>query len=336
MQTATLNQEAIVPSTKSSAALEALDSYSLHFEALKATELHQKSESYLLEVMSVVDDRMFYLECGVSSLYQYCVRLLGLSESVSYALIAVIRKSKEVPELKMAIQSGKVTLSKAKKICSVIDQKNFREWIDLAACETSRVIEKCVAGANPKELVKESAVYKTSDLLEFKLGVGEEFIEALAQVKDHLSQKESKAISSEEALLKLMRDFIEKNDPVKKAARAELRREKQSLKVQVPQQFPGTVKKSAFAFDASAPAKRAPIKRLTLHAVALRDQNQCTFTASAASRKLRCDQKRWLDVHHIVPLNEGGSDDLENLTTLCKAHHRMSHRSLSRSATNHR
>ncbi len=304
---------AFVQSTKGISALEKLDSNSLHLEAIKATDLHQQSESYLLEVLSVVDDRLFYLECGVSSLYQYCVRLLGLSESVSYALITVIRKSKDVPELKSAIHSGRVTLFKAKKICSVIDQTNFKEWIDLAACETSRVIEKCVAGANPKQLVKESVVYKTGDLLEFKLGVSEEFIEALAQVKDILSQKKSKAVSSEVALLQVMREFIEKTDPVQKAARAKARREKCAS-----QQVPGTVKKLA--------TKRAPIKKVTLHAVALRDQNQCTFTAIAGSKRLRCDQKRWLDVHHILPIHLGGSDDLGNLTTFCKAHHKMSHR----------
>jgi len=30
-----------------------------------------------------------------------------------------------------------------------------------------------------------------------------------------------------------------------------------------------------------------------------------------------------LDVHHIVPREEGGSDDVENLLTLCHRHHPM-------------
>ena len=215
----------------------------------------------------------------------------------------------------------------------------------MASCETSRVIEKCVAGANPKELVRESAVYKTHDLLEFKLGVSEDFIEALTQVKDLLSQRDAKSVSSEEALLKIMREFIEKNDPVKKAQRADLKREKHESKKRMSQLVPGTVKKSAAKIpiiNSVAPKKRKPIKRFTLHAIALRDQNRCTFTSAPDSTPssrarsatipaaeaigFRCDQKRWLDVHHIMPIHLGGSDEATNLTTLCKAHHKLIHR----------
>lgn len=305
--------------------LEKLDSNSLHLEAIRASENHQSSESYLLEVLCIVEARKFHLECGVSSLYQYCVRLLGLSEAVSYALIAVIRKSIEVPELKLAVQSGKVSLSKAKKICSVITQANHREWLDLAQHETSRVIEKCVAQANPREAVRESAVYKTEDRLEFKLGVSEEWLEALARVKDILSQKKSKAILSEEAQLLAMQECIEKHDPIKKAERAGRRRE----------QFPGPAIIGPVTGTTPHGAKRTAIARAAMNAVALRDQNRCTYTATSiplgvlhsSARRLRCDQKRWLDVHHILPIANGGTNEIHNLTTLCRAHHRLIHRS---------
>lgn len=91
-----------------------------------------------------------------------------------------------MPSLKQAVVDGRVTLSKAKKICSVITAKNSQEWIDLAACETSRVIEKCVARANPKAAVKESVKYITEDHLALKLGVSEEWLGLLKSVKDLL------------------------------------------------------------------------------------------------------------------------------------------------------
>jgi hypothetical protein len=83
------------------------------------------------------------------------------------------------------------------------------------------------------------------------------------------------------------------------------------------QQFPGTV----------APLKqlkRKPLKRITIHAVNQRDQGQCTHV----SRIGRCEQKRWLDRHHIVPVSNGGTNEIENLTTLCHAHHKLMHRPL--------
>ncbi|MBI3556086.1 MAG: HNH endonuclease, partial [Deltaproteobacteria bacterium] len=39
----------------------------------------------------------------------------------------------------------------------------------------------------------------------------------------------------------------------------------------------------------------------------------------------RCESTRWLDSHHITPVRKGGADTLENLTTLCRAHHQMGH-----------
>ena len=34
-----------------------------------------------------------------------------------------------------------------------------------------------------------------------------------------------------------------------------------------------------------------------------------------------CGTDKQLEVHHIVPLSEGGTNDLDNLVTLCKACH---------------
>ena len=38
------------------------------------------------------------------------------------------------------------------------------------------------------------------------------------------------------------------------------------------------------------------------------------------------DGTRFVDVHHLRPRSEGGKNTLENLITLCTAHHRATHR----------
>ncbi|MGE3760540.1 MAG: HNH endonuclease [Pseudobdellovibrionaceae bacterium] len=43
-----------------------------------------------------------------------------------------------------------------------------------------------------------------------------------------------------------------------------------------------------------------------------------------------CGCAKWTDIHHIIPRALGGKDTLENLITLCRAHHRQLH---ERSAT---
>lgn len=57
----------------------------------------------------------------------------------------------------------------------------------------------------------------------------------------------------------------------------------------------------------------------TARAAALgRDGNRCTV-----ARLIGGECHATLDVHHIVPVAEGGSHDLDNLITACHAHHPM-------------
>jgi hypothetical protein len=51
-----------------------------------------------------------------------------------------------------------------------------------------------------------------------------------------------------------------------------------------------------------------------------RDGNRCT----------RCPATTKLQVHHVIRPADGGSDDLENLVTLCSRCHRLAHRKTNR------
>lgn len=328
--------------------LKELSVMDFHKEAMLRAKKHDRSVSELLLLLEVAEERKHYLEFELPSLYQYCTHIMNLDSNLSYSLIAVIHKGKEVPELKAAVIENRVTLSKAKKICSVITTKDQKQWIELAMCETSRIIEKCVAQANPKTITPEISTYKTADHLEYKLGVSEEWMDLLKQTKDLLAQRYRRHVDGEEALQYVMQDFIERNDPVKKAERAQARAQKLNNKqnglknrlpkvrptkdpkpAQVPsraekpidnQQVPGLVNPPNTS-DPRSRKVRTKIQKLTLHQVNLRDQNRCTFSGARG----RCEEKRWLDSHHVISPQKGGSDEFENLTTLCRAHHQWHH-----------
>ena len=69
-------------------------------------------------------------------------------------------------------------------------------------------------------------------------------------------------------------------------------------------------------------SKREAILAATSHKVILRVGCQCTHIDAEGNR---CTSRRWLEVHHIVEVSKGGTNDLSNLTTLCSAHHRHLH-----------
>ena len=58
------------------------------------------------------------------------------------------------------------------------------------------------------------------------------------------------------------------------------------------------------------------------HALMIRDQNQCTQIDKNGKR---CGDKRWLEVHHIKPIKNGGTNTLSNLKLLCSGHHKLEH-----------
>ncbi len=248
-----------------------------------------------------------------------------------------MRKSVEVPLLAQAIYSGDTTVSKARKICSVITNENAKEWIDLVIACPCRVVEKCVALANPRAAVQESLKYVSGDVLELKLAVSEEWAKLLTKTKDRLSQKEKRAVSTEEAIFILMRDAHRKDDPVLKAERAKSRLEKKTsrsltdpevLPVIEPEDptkiWPTSIELgNALKTSGKSPKKSRHVPALVKHEVTLRDQGQCVHVNSFTGK--RCENKRWIEQHHITEFAHGGEHTLKNLETLCWAHHRMRH-----------
>lgn len=68
--------------------------------------------------------------------------------------------------------------------------------------------------------------------------------------------------------------------------------------------------------------KREPIPAAVLHQVNLRDQRRCTHIKRDGTR---CNQARWIEIHHITPVSQGGLNTLSNLATLCSTHHKFAH-----------
>lgn len=82
---------------------------------------------------------------------------------------------------------------------------------------------------------------------------------------------------------------------------------------------------SASSGDVRSASRRSALIAASSHAVRLRDQGRCTHVDDNG---VRCEHRRWLHVHHVVPVSHGGSDEVENLTMLCSGHHQLEHAAL--------
>jgi len=270
----------------------------LHDQALSYAKSYLKAESDLIAVLQEIESCRGYRELGFKSLFEYGVSSLGLSEAVTYSLITVARKSRQVPMLQEKIRSGDITLSNARRIAPVLTAETQEKWLDAASTLSKRELEKEIARENPNLAITERVKPVTQERLELRLGISEKLHQELKRAQEIVSSKTKKPASLEETLEALAALFLQKEDPVEKARRA-----RPARKVSDP--------------------KKREIPAALRHLVRLRDQDQCTHVQDGK----RCEDRKWLDIHHIRPVSEGGPTMLENLTTLCRGHHQLRHSS---------
>ncbi len=262
----------------------------IHHQAIEVVTRYKKVESDLIEILQKADDHKIYLNFNCKSLHDYTMNVLKLSESVAFNFIVVARKAKEVPELKQIIASGKLSVSKARKITSVLTKANQNEWLRMAVELPQKKLEQEVAKANPKEANPEKTKYVSESRLNLQMGISEELNKMFRRAQDLESQKKNKHVTLEETLEVVLKQYLETQDPVVKSEKIKSR-------------------------------KNLAVARQ----VQLRDKGQCTHRHPTGQR---CNEKRWLHVHHVLPRSRGGPDTLENLTTLCSGHHRLIHQHL--------
>jgi hypothetical protein len=304
----------------------------IHSKAMTCANNYKRAEAELLEVLQLVDQHRVYLEHSQTSTFGYVVHVLGLSESVAYNFIAVARKSVEIPELKTAIQSGELSVNKARKITSVLDSENHSHWIGLAKTLPQAKLEKEVARVQPELALPEKIKPVFQNRMLMQLGVSEKLLEKLKRVQDLESQRTKTPATLEQTLEVLAEGYLKRNDPMEKAKRFEIRSTK-AKKSEVIQTV-NENKNSPLAPETLQPVSRQEQKRQTQtyktrrvlpaqlkHRINLRDKWQCTHL----EKDQRCANKRWLEIHHVQPLSLGGTHELNNLTTLCSAHHRHLH-----------
>ena len=108
----------------------------------------------------------------------------------------------------------------------------------------------------------------------------------------------------EEAICRMTDSFLGKLDPIQKAQRNLCSDKKQD---EVPQE---TLKVGR------------NIQAQVAHTLHIRDLGKCRFVYSNGKR---CQNKRWIEKHHIKPVSSGGLSVAENLVTLCSGHHKYQH-----------
>lgn len=286
-----------------------MTTHPLHETALKLSKTYLNCERHLIAVLTEIDEKKVWRLLGYPSFFEYVLKALGHSESQTYTLTSVSRKCNAIPELKAAVLSEEVSLSNAKRILPVLTKQNQNEWIEKAQTFTTRKLEKEVAAMNPRVLVKEQVRPISFGLSKMTFCINEDTEKVFRKAQDLLSKKKRQNLNLEDTVKAMAEFIIEKLDGVEKARRAE---KKQSAEL-----IPAPVREKI-----TSPPNQRLVPQQIKHQVYRRDKGECQATLPDKSK---CCARRFVELHHIIPLSQGGFHHVGNLTTLCSAHHKHAH-----------
>lgn len=264
----------------------------LHFEALKRVRNYRKSEGSLIEILEKIEEEKVFSKLGYGSLWAYVTTGLKLCEAEASRFIGVMRKSKYIPELKVAIQSNELSISKAARVISVIKPETASSWIETAKKEPFREIEKKVAAINPKAILKEKTKCIAPDVVELKASLSSDGEMKFKRAQDLLSKSKGHSLSIGESIEGMARFYLEKCDPLLK---------KVNPKPVIPS---------------------GALPTWVVNSVNQRDGGQCTQLNPNGSR---CTEKRFTQLHHTILRSRGGTNHPDNLVILCSNHHAQEH-----------
>jgi hypothetical protein len=270
-----------------------------HNKAVLVGNNFKRSETELIEILQEVERDEVHLHLELTSLYQYGVQILKLSEDQCLTYLRIARASKEIPAIQTAIENQTLSISNARKITSVITPENQMEWIDKGQTLSTRDLQKEIVKIKPEAIRPEKIKPIAENLFELRCLLspeGEKLLKAALDIVDK---------NMGQTLEEVLKEFVERRDPVKKAERSLARKTKRPVTLPVYRN-----------------GKRTAIPRRLVHAAMKEAGGRCSHKPSDGTR---CTERRYLQVHHCLPISMGGKHELPNLAVLCSGHHRMRH-----------
>lgn len=263
--------------------LKHLTDTTLRKESLNAALKEKEATAILLHHIKEVDRRKLYCDWKYSSLFDWCVKELGLCEGSAQLRITAARLLKDIPGIERKIEDGSLTLSNISQInqyCrqnDIFDIEEKKELLEKVENLSKREAEKKLFEMSGKEKpVKETQKRISENKSKVTLALSDGTMEILKDVKDLLG----KDMSSDELIQLMAKTLKEK---IEKEKFKQVSRPK-AAQVAKGREIPAAVKRSVYERD-----------------------KQC----------VNCGSKRNLNFDHRRPYSFGGKNSVENIRLLC-------------------
>lgn len=291
--------------------LRALSDKDLLLNTKKLVARERKLFTETIHHLQEIQRCRLFSDLGCRSLWDYCMKHLGYSESQVKRTTDATKLIQEIPEVEAIIEQGDLSLSNVvaaqvhfrseEKIGAPLSVVEKLEVIESLKNKSAREGEKILAekaSAEPAP-VKDKIRRVTAKISEVKFGADDNLLENMEAVKGLLAHKHPRLNTKElmEIVFEMARDSL---DPARK-----VRAEKKTAgeKVEVPKTLPPT---SAVKREAVGERKYISVKI------------KREVWKEADSKCVKCKSNYALETDHNTPVSLGGSSSIENLRLLCR------------------
>jgi hypothetical protein len=111
---------------------------------------HRVITAKLVAYLAEIEHRRLHLEAGFPSMFEFCVKKLGLSEGEAYRRIVAARLLQRFPSVYSLLESGRVNLSALELLREHLTRENHGELFDAVSGMSKREVEVVLAGRFPK------------------------------------------------------------------------------------------------------------------------------------------------------------------------------------------
>lgn len=115
-----------------------------------------RTEARIVAHLAEAERRKLYLKDGYSSLYKYCLRGLGLSESQAYQRMTAASIGVRFPMVFAMIERRTIHLSGLVELRNFLDEANHRELLEQATGKTRQQISELLAARFPGRIEPDS------------------------------------------------------------------------------------------------------------------------------------------------------------------------------------
>ena len=313
------------------ASLSHLSDAQLLTEVKRLVAVEHEATVDVIRSLCEVKARQLHLAIGCSSMFDYCTRVLHLSEHAAYARIAAARWAVDYPLILELLVEGAITLTTVTLLGRHLTDENHVAVLESARHKSKSEVERIVAALNPQPDVR-SSVRK---LPEPKTVVAPPMSPIITALATPAQPAPVCTPPAQPAVIRpLAPERYKLQVTISGETRAKLRRAQELLRHTRERGNEADVidraltllvaqlEKAKFgrtdrprADTAGDPTSRT-IPASLRRAVSRRDGYRCAFVGSHG----RCEETAGLEYHHRSPFADGGPTTVENLELRCRAH----------------